>query len=167
MNACRLVVLIALAALQLQATGAPTACRMSEETVFSCPSGLKQIAVCASRKWSAQSGFLQYRYGSRKQAEIVVPHQPDTMPASAATVGRRALSGGGYEYLRFRAGEFRYTVYSAVSGKWGLKSGVVVEKGEKQVVVRRCTRGMEGEFASGLFDRRGQPSDDSDFLLPD
>jgi hypothetical protein len=150
------------------AQAAPAACAAQELTVFSCPSRGKVISVCASKGWSASSGYVQYRYGQRGNAEIVVPGNTEAAsPGAAVRVAQLPLSGGGVDYAVFSAGRYDYSVYSAVSGQWGLKSGVAIDKDGVRVGAQRCDRGKEGEFADGFLAGMGLPPAATTFVLPD
>jgi hypothetical protein len=146
----------------------PVACAADEVTVFSCPSRGKLISVCASKGWSATSGYVQYRYGPRGNAEIVVPDRAyPSSPGAGVKVAQLPLSGGGVDYAAFNAGRYDYSVYSAVSGQWGLKSGVAIDKDGVRVGAQRCDRGKEGEFADGFVAGGGLPPAATTFVLPD
>jgi hypothetical protein len=155
-----------LMAVSLGAAAAGATCAADEDTLFSCPSAGKRIVVCASKGWSPQSGYVQYRFGTRSHAELAVPGTSATPPAQAIAVGQGPLSGGGFAYVRFANGSYEYFVYSAISGRWGTKSGVAVEKDGARVAVRRCDAAHPGEFGAGLIERAGLPQADSHFELP-
>ena len=145
----------------------PSACAADEQTLFSCPSGAKRIVVCASKGWTPNSGYVQYRFGPPARAEIVLPPtSAATLPQAAVTIGQGPLSGGSFAFARFSSGKVDYTVYSAITGRSGPKSGVAVDRDGVRVGVRRCDRGKEGEFADGLIDRPGLPVGDTHFDLP-
>lgn len=150
------------------AHAAPAACAGDEVALFTCPSHGKVISVCASKGWSATSGYVQYRYGRRASAELVVPDDARaSSPGSAVRVAQLPLSGGGVGVAVFNAGRYDYSVYSAVSAQWGLKSGVAVDKDGARVGAQRCDRGKEGEFADGFLAGAGLPPADATFVLPD
>ena len=146
---------------------APAACSGDEESLFSCATGRKQIAVCASHGWSANSGYLQYRFGSEKAAELTLPVKPDSPPSGSASSGMLSLTGGGGAYLRFSQGDTDYVVFSAVSANWGEKSGVSVLKAGKPVATVRCRGEARSELGPDLFQRGGFAPDTRGFMLPD
>lgn len=157
----------ALMGISLSAVAAGAMCASDEETLFSCPSGAKRIVVCASKGWSPQSGYVQYRFGTRAKTELAVPGDTAAVvPAQAIAVGQGPLSGGGFAYVRFAKGDYDYFVYSAISGRWGTKSGVAVDKDGARVLVRRCDAAHPGEFGEGLVGREGLAQGDSHFELP-
>jgi hypothetical protein len=47
-----------------------TLCRAGETVLFACPSGQKQIAVCASPTDASPFGVLRYRFGSSSHTEL-------------------------------------------------------------------------------------------------
>jgi hypothetical protein len=140
-------------------------CAADEVTVFACPSRGKQIAVCASRGWTPESGWVQYRFGTAKRIEVAVP-STFVRPADGVSVAQRPIARGGFAVAAFRADRYIYTVYSAISGAWGEKAGVVVDRDDVRIATRRCDRGKEGEFAEGFLDRPGLTEASRDFLLP-
>lgn len=161
------IVAASLMAVSLGAVAAGATCAGDEEILFSCPSSGKRIVVCASKGWSPKSGYVQYRFGTRARAELAVPADTGAAaPEQAITVGQGPLSGGGFAYVRFANGSYEYFVYSAVSGRWGTKSGVAVDKDGARVAVRRCDAAHPGEFADGLIGRDGLPRGDTHFELP-
>jgi hypothetical protein len=131
-------------------------CSTAEVAVFHCSTGAKQVSVCASRTATPQSGSLQYRFGKRGQTpEIQLPAKP-TPPSRSASADTLSFSGGGGAWLRFRSGEFAYTVYTAV-GRWGPNGepreseGLVVERGGKTVATLRCKESAQSELGPALY----------------
>ena len=160
------VALLTFALVCAPASAAPSLCANGESTLFDCPSGNERISICASRPWSAGTGWIQYRYGTLEKVEIRVPaHAPAATPDKTVVVGEQPLAGGGLGFVRFSSKHYRYTVYSAIS-EVGLSGGVAVEADGSILAVRRCTRGREGEFAAGLTDGRGFPKSAEPFFVP-
>ena len=62
-------ILFAAFALKVSAAGL---CQEYESTVFSCPAGKKTISVCASKTVTPESGYVQYRFGSKENIELGV-----------------------------------------------------------------------------------------------
>ena len=143
----------------------PSLCAADEVTVFECPSRGKQIAICASRGWTPESGWVQYRFGTAKRIEVAVPSTA-VRPADGVSVAQRPIARGGFALAAFRADRHVYVVYSAISGGWGEKAGVVVDRDDVRIATRRCDRGKEGEFGDGFLDRRGLSEASGPFLLP-
>ena len=148
-------------------------CSTAEVAVFHCNTGAKQVSVCASRTATPQSGSLQYRFGKRGQApEIQLPAKP-TPPARSASGDTLTFSGGGGAWLRFRSGEFAYTVHTAI-GRWGPggepreSEGLVVERGGKRVATLRCRDAAQSELGPDLFEKLGirTVSPDESFDVP-
>jgi hypothetical protein len=148
------------------AEGVPVRCQDGEQALFACSAGRKQVAVCASRDFSASTGYVQYRYGKPDRAELVLPRAPQA-PASSASSGALAFSGGGGGWLRFNAGDTEYVVFSAVSSSWGEKSGVVVERGGKRLRAIACSGPVTSHLDGTLFRKAGFAADTKDFDLPD
>ena len=105
-------------------------------------------------------GSLQYRFGKRGESpEIRLPVEP-APPARSATADTLTFSGGGGAWLRFRSGEFTYTVYTAI-GRWGPggepreSEGLVVERGGKRVATLRCKDSAQSELGPDLYGKLG------------
>jgi len=47
-------------------------CLKAERVIFACNTGKKSISVCASMELSPTSGYMHYRYGSKKQPEKMI-----------------------------------------------------------------------------------------------
>lgn len=157
-------------ALLVLATGAPpqaqaqsyfgkpvegTLCHAGETVLFACPSGQKQIAVCASPTDGSPFGVLRYRFGSSSHTELEFPTRPK--PAREYASGNRLGDGGrgALVYLRLNDGDTSYTVYAeAVSPTYqstdaSERSGVVVERHGKLLATRKCD--AEGRTYSGML----------------
>lgn len=144
-----------------------TQCRPGEDVLFSCHSGKKMVAVCASAGWSAQAGSLQYRFGPAPSAELVLPRDAGVVPSASATAGSLMFSGGGGATLRFSGGKVDYVVYSATSASWGDASGVVVERDGKTVRVLKCRGKVTSVLGDALFRDAGFRRDELPFKLPE
>ena len=101
------------------------------------------------------------------RAELVVPESVAHAPAAVVKVAQMPLSGGGMALATFASGRYEYSVYSAISGRWGLKSGVAIDRDGERIGARRCDRGKEGDFAAGFIERPGLLEAPSQFQLPD
>lgn len=179
------VALVSSMKVQAPATRAPNApaatasqqtthCTDKETVVFACPTGAKQVSVCAPRNASRTKGYLQYRFGkpdARDALELALP-EGELTAAKAATGETVPFAGGGGSWLRFRKGAYGYVVYTGI-GKWGPrgetqeKSGLVVERSGKQVAHLTCTGVTQSELGPDWFEKFGvQPKPDEDFLFP-
>jgi hypothetical protein len=133
-------------------------CAADESIVFSC--ALKRqrfVSVCASQSLSANSGYVQYRFGKLSKIEIAVP-MGAAKGASALSGWRsdvRAYSvmyaGGGGSYLRFNLAPFSYVTYSATGRGWGEKQGVMVLKNDKPLAVHKCVGALTSKQGSAFF----------------
>lgn len=121
-----------------------TLCQAGEIVMFACPSGQKQIAVCATPAGSSPFGALHYRFGSRNNTELEFPSRP-VSPGKYA--GGNSLGDGGrgtLVYLRLKNGRTSYTVFSeAVNPTYqgtgaSERSGVIVERQGKLLATRKC-----------------------------
>lgn len=121
-----------------------TLCHAGETVLFACPSGQKQIAVCAAPAEGSPFGVLRYRFGSSSHTELEFPIRPKPAREYA---GGNSLGDGGrgtLVYLRLNNGDTSYTVYAeAVSPTYqstgaSERSGVVVERHGKLLATRKC-----------------------------
>lgn len=149
-----------------EARSAPATCTADEEELFACVSGRNRISVCASSGWTAQTGYLQYRFGPPGHARLTLPAgSAATHPAQSATAGEIVVIGGGGVYVRFSAGDFDYVVYSMVSAR-GEQDGVVVEKGGKRLSSFKCSDHASSMLGPRVFDRAGLSHDARPFTPP-
>ncbi|WP_348756823.1 hypothetical protein [uncultured Aquincola sp.] len=147
---------------------AASLCQPGEDTVFSCPAGRKQIAVCASPGLGATGGQLQYRFGRPGAVELQYP------PADGSTADWRAsvragslmFSGGGGAWLALDKGDHRYVVYTAIGRGWGTKEGVVVERAGRRIAHVPCTQAAQSQLGPDLASRAGIAPDTREFDLP-
>lgn len=144
----------------------PTLCATDEESLFACTTGKKLVSVCASKGWSTDRGHLQYRFGQPGKPEIVIPSSATTTPMESAQYGVLTFSGGGGAYLRFRRNGYQYVVYTAISGSWGDRAGVVVEKESKRISSIKCQGDYASELGLELFEKAKLKHDDEGFDLP-
>lgn len=155
---------VAIAALLVDNVAHAGDCPPLLQTLFSCNTGTKTIAVCGSPDLTATSGVLQYRFGRSSKAELSYP------PAGAdwrrfTRGGTLMFSGGGGAFLAFSKAPYRYVVYSAIGRGWGSRAGVVVEKGGQKFASFACNGDASSELGPDLFLRAGIATVD-DFELP-
>lgn len=158
------------AALPPAPTAAPAdLCQPGEDTVFSCPAGRKQIAVCATPGLGSTGGLLQYRYGRPGALELQYPPAANAPTDWRASVqaGSLMFSGGGGAWLSFDRGDHRYVVYTAIGRGWGTKEGVVVERAGRRIAHVACTQPAQSQLGPDLASRTGIAADRRDFDLPD
>ena len=161
----RLLLVLAVLTASPCALAGPVSCAASDETVFACRTARKQVAVCGSPGWSQAQGSLQYRFGTAREAELVLPASA-MPPQSSARAGTLMLSGGGGAWLRFRRGDTDYVVYTAI-GSFGEKSGVAVERGGRRLASLPCRGPVTSQLGDELFRKGAFARDAGDFDLPD
>lgn len=118
-------------------------CNAGETALMQCATGVKQVAVCASK---GSGGGVQYRFGAPDKVELVYPadmtHGTGTMKWAST-----GYSGGGEMQIQFRNGEVTYLVYSRMVrtgfGPDGHNNpqdslGVTVQRGGKTISELRC-----------------------------
>lgn len=141
-------------------TVAGSFCSTAEVAVFHCSTGAKQVSVCASRTATPQAGSLRYLFGKPGRApEITLPAR-STPPARSASADTLTFSGGGGAWLRFRSGEYAYTVFTATgrSGPDGPRwerEGLLVERKDQRVAYLPCRRTAESQLGPELFEKLG------------
>lgn len=160
-SAMALLVLTAGALPQAQAQsyfGSPvegTLCHAGETVLFACPSGQKQVAVCAAPAEGSPYGVLRYRFGSSSHTELEFPIGPK--PARKYASGNNLGDGGRgtLVYLRLNDGDTSYTVYAeSINPTYqrtdaSERSGVVVERHGKLLATRKCD--AEARTYSGML----------------
>lgn len=155
-----------LCTLAASAATVPTLCLPSEDNVFSCGAGKKVISVCASKDLAADRGYLQYRFGLPKKPELTIPSDRSVPPAKSAVSGNLVFSGGGGAYLRFKAGDYEYVVYTAIGKGWGEKDGVAIEQNGKRRGHVSCTDEPVSKMGPDFSAKAGLNDDKQDFDLP-
>jgi hypothetical protein len=115
---------------------------------------------------TAEHGYLQYRFGSRAKAELAIPADRAALPASSAVSRTLVFSGGGGAYLRFKAGDYEYVVYTAIGRGWGVKDGVAIERNGKPLSHISCKDVPESKMGEEFFTKAGLKEDTKDFDLP-
>jgi hypothetical protein len=144
----------------------PTLCLTNEDSIFNCHAGKKVISVCASKDATADRGYLQYRFGAHGKVELTVPADRSIPPAKTAAAGTLTFSGGGGDYLRFKAGNYDYVVYTAIGKGWGEKDGVAVEQDGKRRGHVSCSDEPVSKMGADFSKKAGLGDDQQDFDLP-
>jgi len=142
-------------------------CSAQEQIVFSCSLGKKMVSVCASNDFSANSGYLQYRFGLKGAPELVFPDLTEAAPAASYVQARTLMfAGGGGGYLRFINGQHHYIVYTAIGKRWGAKDGVAVEKNGQRIASLECRDVPVSKLSEEFFSRTGLLIDQHEFQIP-
>ena len=127
-------------------------CFVDEAVVFSCSSTKgKTISLCSSLILTETDGYLQYRYGViGKIPELIFPKRQEH-PKKNFLSGTVPYSGGGAAYLKFKRGDYIYTVFTGIGKGWE-KEGVIVNKSGKQIAHVLCDGPLISELRPVLFD---------------
>jgi hypothetical protein len=153
--------------LSASAYAVPTLCLSDEQAIFSCHTATKKIiSVCASKELAPDHGYLQYRFGTPDKIEVSVPADRSISPANSALSGTLVFSGGGGDYLRFKAGDYDYVVYTAIGKGWGEKDGVAIEKNGKRLSHVSCKDEPVSNLGVDFSSKAGLKEDKSYFDLP-
>lgn len=149
-------------------------CTPAETVVFACRTGAKMASVCASKD-SGPKAYLQYRFGKldgSEPLEQVLPEGGQVAAARAANGESVPFSGGGGAWLRFRKGQFTYTVYTGI-GNWGpkgekrTKSGLHIEYAGKPLATLKCQEEPISLLGPDWFEKVGVKPGNEDFDFPD
>ena len=149
-------------------------CSTAEVAVFHCSTGAKQVSVCVSRTATPQTGSLRYFFGKPGVApEITLPTKA-TPPSRSASADTLTFSGGGGAWLRFRSGEYAYTVFTA-TGRSGYdgprweREGLLVERKGQRVAYLPCRNAAESQLGPELYEnlRLKTATPDETFDIPE
>lgn len=141
-----------------------TLCIAQEKIVFSCGTGKKVISVCSSENLSPDTGYVQYRYGTKTMTELIFPEQKNH-PKDFATGDNLTFSGGGGSYMRLNNGAYSYIVYSAIGKNWG-KDGLVVEKSGETLSNIPCESSVVSNIGVDFYEKNAVPKDEAGFEIP-
>ena len=142
------IVVASLLVLSTPAFPRETLCSSSEEVVFSCQVQRgRTISVCASP--SNQGGAkIAYRFGTAKKIELELAADTSQESPPIEYNGTRGSRASEY-FVRFRSGEYTYTVQTQWDGcpwlgqthckKYSDFAGVLVAKSEKLITLQACT----------------------------
>ncbi len=91
----------------------PTHCKPGEKIFFNCSvRGGKVISVCGSTAVSANSGYLQYRFGKPGRPEFEFPSALEGSQRKFDLESHRPYQGES-ELLHFSSANYEYSVYQA------------------------------------------------------
>lgn len=141
-----------------------TLCVAKEKIVFSCSTGKKVISVCSSENLSSDTGYVQYRYGTKTMTELTFPEQKNH-PKDFATGGNLTFSGGGGSYMRLNNSAYSYIVYSGIGKNWE-KDGLVVEKGGETLSNILCKSSVVSNIGVDFYEKNAVPEDTVGFEIP-
>lgn len=144
----------------------PTHCRDGETIVFSCGTTEQRVlSVCASPDLTAESGVLQFRFGTYGEAPSVTFPEPAAHPEEHFRSGTLMFSGGGGAYLKFAREGATWVVFTGIGKGWE-KEGMVVTEPGSDGVEYPCRSAWVSEIGPELFDNVGIPADDAGFEIP-
>ena len=111
-----------------------TLCGANEESVLSCQiaGSDKVLSVCASSDL-AQGGYIQYRFGSQENVELVYPETLTREVLQAFRYSRATGPGRTDLYLSFEAGDHIFRVYQ-LDNSGERVAGVEVRDSQGQVL---------------------------------
>jgi hypothetical protein len=146
-------------------------CAPKEKVIFSCATAnAKIISLCSSSTLTSSEGYLQYRFGPAGKPELVYPATREH-PSEYFQFGNLLYAGGGGEFLRFKNGEYTYTLFSAVIKGEGDQVGVVVNKSGEQIAYLPCKGKVAVEIQMGTDDfekiKIPRDPDEGGFVIPE
>jgi hypothetical protein len=146
------------------APGPDSHCTADEDVVFTCKTGKKLLSVCASKDLTANTGFIQYRFGPKGKPEMNLK-EPAEHPSAFTAAAAVSFAGAAYEnHIRFNGGDHNYVVYEGEGEGW-IRAGVVVEKNGKTIANISCKDGMSAasKLGADFFAKAGIPEDTVEF----
>lgn len=162
----RSILVLALLGISQSVISANSHCTHQEIIVFNCSIGKKVVSICASQNFSAQTPYLQYRFGPINSPELIFPSKK-IMSHSKITGNILTFSGGGGAYLRFTRDHYRYVIYTAIGRGWGEKAGVTVEKNGQRQANLICRDQPISVLGPDFFERAQISIDQIGFELPE
>ncbi len=130
-------------------------CADSEPVIFQCSVGRKVVSVCVTAAGS-ESPDLLYAFGASGDVELVLPKSSKAESAEIAVFLNSLGDANGY--IRFRAGQYAYSVFSlSARGDptsdedapgWRRFQGIFVERPTGAAALLECDslRGVIAEF---------------------
>lgn len=118
---------LSISLLAMQAAHAAGLCKAEETTVFSCElkQNHKTVSLCASKSFTEQDSFLQYRFGQLSKIELVYPKE---LKDSLARFGYDEYSRPDLStfIVGFNNGGYRYELMETTEG--GSDDGTTTRK---------------------------------------
>lgn len=117
-----------------------TLCKPSEDIYFSCPMKNKIVSVCAKNNVSPDAGYVQYRYGTTEDIEMIYPKN-NVPPRDIFSITDASEGSAAQENLKFKNGSYDYVLYH------GFTNGLYVVKGDKAVFRGLCDSSSYGSIS--------------------
>lgn len=118
--------------------GRPSHCTAAEKTLYACATGKKLLSICASKDFSAVSGYVQYRFGPKGKPELSWPPIQNNSRKDIQ-IGQSRYARGVTSFVRFNKGSYQYIVFDSFGAETESKAGVVVQKDGKKIASLLCT----------------------------
>jgi hypothetical protein len=115
-------------------------CIPGEQVLFACSTSKgKLVSLCASADLSKTAGWIEYRFGTPKKAELTFPTHRDGS-RTAFTWGHEVYVNSEAFIVYFENGGYTYQVFDNDTLGSGHQngSGVAIEKDGKQVSIVSC-----------------------------
>lgn len=114
-------------------------CENGETVLFSCDTGKKQIALCASDNLSKQNGYVQYRAKRNGKYELVYPSSK-IHPRGQFFESTMLWAHDDEQRVYFQNGEYLYLLYdrSFSEDSEDSRAGVMVFHNGKDIADIKC-----------------------------
>lgn len=142
-------------------------CESGETALFSCNTGKKLIALCASDNLSKEKGYVQYRVTHNGKKQFVYPSE-NTHPSGFFFESTMLWTKDDEQRVHFRNGDFSYLLYDRSFSAYpkDSRAGVMVFRNGKKVSDLQCKENMnplKRAFSIWISEREG-PFEHKDFL---
>jgi len=142
-------------------------CQSGETALFSCNTGKKLIALCASENLSKEKGYVQYRVTHNGKNQFVFP-SVNTHPHGLFFESTLLWTRDDEQRVHFQNGEYSYLLYDRSFSAYpkDSRAGVMVFRNGKEIADLKCKENMdplERAFSIWISEREG-PFEHKDFL---
>lgn len=126
-------------------------CSDQEQVLFSCTLEKREriLSLCGSRRLSADTGYLQYRFGKRNRIELAFPINRQGSQ-KAFTYARYTRPSVTYLQVRFVNLDYTYEIFSqsdATSGVGFASTGVAITPDSKKAKLNfECKKPITGSL---------------------
>lgn len=115
-------------------------CSKEERVLFACSTGKKIVSVCASKKLTTASGYVQYRFGAKDRTPELVYPAEKVHPASRFSLGFTDGAKWTFCNLHFTVSGYSYTVYQYAAAFDEEDSGIRVKTPTGKSSYLRCKK---------------------------
>lgn len=88
-------------------------CKANEELIFGCEVKDKLVSVCSSKNLTKTTGYVQYRFGTPDNIELVYP-KTEISPEGRFFLSSTGYAGGGANMIRFNNDGYEYLIFDSM-----------------------------------------------------